>query len=166
MKQILTLLLFAKKIVRHVNSPGTQQTTSLMHTERVLCWHTRNRYMKTNLVCPISWLIGGMRLGYTTIQRLHHRQTRSHGTDGWMLVKIINEWLCNPNPYPVHVWKQFWDIRIRLQTHYPAGYPTGKPDSDHLWYKGMLFPTVFCCCFHAYFTWRWFDAFCYFYYYL
>jgi len=25
------------------------------------------------------------------------------------------------------------DIRIRLQTHYPAGYPTGKPDSDHLW---------------------------------
>jgi len=25
------------------------------------------------------------------------------------------------------------DIRIRLQTQYPAGYPTGKPDSDHLW---------------------------------
>jgi len=25
------------------------------------------------------------------------------------------------------------DIRIRLPTHYPAGYPTGKPDSDHLW---------------------------------
>jgi len=25
------------------------------------------------------------------------------------------------------------DIRIRLQTHYPAGYPTGKQDSDHLW---------------------------------
>jgi len=24
------------------------------------------------------------------------------------------------------------DIRIWLQTHYPAGYPTGKPDSDHL----------------------------------
>jgi len=24
------------------------------------------------------------------------------------------------------------DIRIRLQTHYPAGYPTGKPYSDHL----------------------------------
>jgi len=21
---------------------------------------------------------------------------------------------------------------MRLQTHYPAGYPTGKPDSDHL----------------------------------
>ena len=24
------------------------------------------------------------------------------------------------------------DIRIRLQTDYPAGYPTGKPDSDNL----------------------------------
>jgi len=24
------------------------------------------------------------------------------------------------------------DILIRLQTHYPAGYPTGKLDSDHL----------------------------------
>ena len=29
-------------------------------------------------------------------------------------------------------------------------------------YIGMLFPTDFCCCFYAYFTWRWFDAFCYF----
>jgi len=24
------------------------------------------------------------------------------------------------------------DIRIRLQTHYPGGYPTSKPDSDYL----------------------------------
>ena len=65
------------------------------------------------------------------------------------LLKIINEWLCNEQifqksesskywykllgyPYPVHVWKQFFDIRIRLQTDYPAGYPTGKPDGDHL----------------------------------
>jgi len=32
----------------------------------------------------------------------------------------------------VPVCKQFLDIRIRLQTHYPAGYPTDKPDSDHL----------------------------------
>jgi len=36
------------------------------------------------------------------------------------------------DPYPVPVRRQFLDIRIRLQTHYPAGYPTGKPDSDHL----------------------------------
>jgi len=27
----------------------------------------------------------------------------------------------------------FWIIGIWLQTHYPAGYPTGKPHSDHLW---------------------------------
>ena len=38
-----------------------------------------------------------------------------------------------PYPYPVPVWKQFLDISILLQTHYPAGYPTGKPDSGHLW---------------------------------
>jgi len=38
-----------------------------------------------------------------------------------------------PALYPVPVWKQFFDIRSWLQTHYPAGYPTGKPDSDHLW---------------------------------
>jgi len=25
------------------------------------------------------------------------------------------------------------DIRIQLQTHYPAGYLTSKQDSDHLW---------------------------------
>jgi len=27
---------------------------------------------------------------------------------------------------------QFLDNRIRLETHYPGEYPTGKPDSDHL----------------------------------
>ena len=37
-----------------------------------------------------------------------------------------------PGPYPVPVRRQFLDIRIRLQTHYPARYATGKPDSDHL----------------------------------
>jgi len=68
-----------------------------------------------------------------------------------MLLKIINEWLCNVQLFP-KVWnleisikvfrisgslsgsrlKAVLDIRIRLQTHYPSGYPTGKPDSDHL----------------------------------
>ena len=34
-------------------------------------------------------------------------------------------------------------------------------------YIGMLFPTAFFLfCFYAYFTWRWFDAFYYFYYFL
>ena len=30
--------------------------------------------------------------------------------------------------------KHVLDIRIRLKTYYPAGYPSGKPDSDHLCY--------------------------------
>jgi len=42
------------------------------------------------------------------------------------------------DPYPVPVRRQFLDIRIRLQTHYPAGYPTGKPDSDHLWCTNQI----------------------------
>ena len=87
-----------------------------------------------------------------TVQRLHHRQTGSHGTEGlkdtsednkWMIVQcptFPKVWILKisiksfgyPHPYPVPIWKQFLDIRIRLQTHYPAGYPTGKPDSDHL----------------------------------
>jgi len=36
-------------------------------------------------------------------------------------------------PYLVPVLNQFLDSRIRLQTHYPARYPTGKLVSDHLW---------------------------------
>ena len=34
--------------------------------------------------------------------------------------------------------------------------------SPHPLYIGMLFPTAFCCCFYAYFTWSWFDAFYYY----
>jgi len=33
-------------------SPGTEQTTFLMYTERALSCHTRNRFMLTNLACP------------------------------------------------------------------------------------------------------------------
>jgi len=36
--------------------------------------------MLTNLEFPISRLRGGW--DYTTLQRLHHRQTGSHGTEG------------------------------------------------------------------------------------
>jgi len=68
-------------------SPGAQQTTSWLYTERALSWHTRNRFMPTNLACPISRLRGEW--DYTTIQRIHHRQTRSHGTDGG---KDASEW--------------------------------------------------------------------------
>jgi len=28
--------------------------------------------------------------------------------------------------------KAVFGYPLRLQTHYPAGYPTGKPDTDHL----------------------------------
>ena len=43
-----------------------------------------------------------------------------------------------PYPYPVSVSKQFLDIRIRLQTHYPAGDPNSNPDSDHLWKRACI----------------------------
>ena len=36
--------------------------------------------MRTNLACSISRLRGGW--GYSTVQRVHYRQTRSHGTEG------------------------------------------------------------------------------------
>jgi len=65
-----------------------------------------------------------------------------------MLMKIMNEWLCNVQLFP-KVWILETSIKefrisgsvsgsrlkavIGLQTHYPAGYPTGKPGSDHLW---------------------------------
>jgi len=32
-----------------------KQTTP-MYTERALSWHTRNRFISTNLACPISRL--------------------------------------------------------------------------------------------------------------
>ena len=60
-----------------------------------------------------------------------------------MLLKIINEWLCNAQLFPkvriidksvsdVRIRIRFsfessFDIRILLQTHYLDGYPTGKP---------------------------------------
>jgi len=64
-----------------------------MCTERALPCHTRNRFMLTNLACPISGLRGGMRLGYTlryrdyTIERLGIMAQKAENT----LLKIINE---------------------------------------------------------------------------
>jgi len=40
------------------------------------------------------------------------------------------------------------DIRIRLKTYYPAGYPTGKPDRDHLWLIGISEFRSFACDIH------------------
>jgi len=117
---------------------------SLMYTGRTLPCHTKNRF---KLGVQISRQGNGMALRYRdyTIDRLGVMEQKAEK----MLLKIINEWLCNVQlfpkvwileisrkrfgyPGPVPVSKQFLDIRIRLQTHYPAGYPTGKPDSDHL----------------------------------
>jgi len=64
-----------------------------MCTERALLCYTRNRFMLTNLACPISRLRGGMRLGYTlryrdyTIDRLGVMAQKAEKT----LLKIINE---------------------------------------------------------------------------
>jgi len=44
-----------------------------------------------------------------------------------------------PYPYPVPVGKQFgYPYPVANSLQYPAGYQTGKPDSDHL------------CCIHLY----------------
>ena len=113
--------------------------------------------MLTNLACPISRL-EGFGLGsqcsteikpHTDSESWHRRLKRCF----WM--KIINEWVWNVQLFP-KVWtleisikaflisvsgsrlKAVLDIRIRLQTHYPAGYPTAKLDSDHLCYFAPL----------------------------
>jgi len=124
----------------------------LMHTERALSCHIRNRFMLTNLACPISRLRGER--DYTAVQRLHHRQTRSYETKGWKDASEDNKWMIvqwetfSKSLNPRNIDKSVSDIRIRirfpfessfwisvhiqLQTHYPAGYPTGKPNGDHL----------------------------------
>jgi len=89
----------------------------------------------------------------STVLRLHHRQSRSHGAEVWRDASVDNKWMivqCATFFKSLNLWnivksgsdiririrfpflKQFLDILIRLQTHYRAGYPTGKPDSDHL----------------------------------
>jgi len=62
--------------------------------------------------------------------------TKIHFTAyGACVLKISNK-ACRtgyPYPDPVPAEKHVLDIHIRLKTYYPAGYPSGKPDSDHLW---------------------------------
>jgi len=50
----------------------------------------------------------------------------------WIL-KISRKAFRIPLSVPGSRLKAVLDIRIRLQTHYPSGYPDGKPDSDQLW---------------------------------
>jgi len=94
----------------------------------------------------------------STVQRLHHRQTQSHGAEGWKDASEDNKWMivqCPPFYKSLNlrnIDKSVSDNRIRIrsrskavfgypypvQTHYPAGYPTGKPDSDLLWHVRCL----------------------------
>ena len=82
-------------------SPGMQQTTSLMFTERVLSCHTRNRFILTNLACPSCRLRGGMELHYGTLH--------IHIWSGWVFSKSspIRIWIAesgwNATRKPDHV---------------------------------------------------------------
>jgi len=121
-----------------------------MYTERARSCQTRSRFILTNFACPITNLADGeLGLRYGTVIR------PQADSESWQSrlkrcfwFNIINEWLRNMQLFP-KIWileiskKAFrisasgsrliavLDIRIRLQTHYPAGYPTDKRDSDH-----------------------------------
>ena len=65
-------------------------------------------------------------------------------------------------------WSSFYNLSHSVKLRWCHCFPSYLP----LWL--LTPPTIhrhafthcFCCCFYAYFTWRWFGAFCYFYYYL
>ena len=62
------------------------------------------------------------------VTKIHFRAYRA------CVLKISNK-ACRtgyPYPDPAPEEKHVLDIRIRLKTYYPAGFPSGKPDSDHL----------------------------------
>jgi len=58
---------------------------------------------------------------YTTIQRLHHRETRSHSTEGWKDASEDNKWMIvqcatfSKNLNPRNIDKSVSDIRIRIR---------------------------------------------------
>ena len=65
---------------------------------------------------------------YTTMQRLHHRQTRSRGTAGWKDASEMNKWMivqCATfskilNPRNIH--KSISDIRIRIRFPFESSF--------------------------------------------
>jgi len=95
-----------------------QQKTSLISAERALSWHTRSSFMLTNLACPINNLSGEW--DYTTVQRLHHRQTWSHATEGWKDASKNTKWIIvqcatfSKSLKPRNIDKNVSDIRIRF----------------------------------------------------
>ena len=121
-----------------------------MYTGRAISCYTINKLMLTKLACSIS------RAGHTTTLRYWDHTINRLGITEQKAKKMlpIVQWMfahCatfskSLNPRNIEkivldilvcirfdpVWKQFLDICIRLRTHYPAGYQTGKPDSVHL----------------------------------
>jgi len=119
-----------------------------MDTERTFSFSTSNRLMLTNLAFSISraW-------GYTTVLRLHHRQTWRHGTEGWRHASEGSKWMI----LQCATFSKIWTLEISRKpfqistsvsgSHLKAvfGYPypivnslscrisTDKPDNDHLW---------------------------------
>jgi len=111
-------------------------------------------YTERELYLPHQEQIYADKLGITlqfrdyTIDRLGVMTQKAEK----MLLEVINEWLCN-----VQLFRKVWILEIFIKafrisgsesgsrlkavfgypypvaTHYPASYPTGKPDSDHLW---------------------------------
>ena len=84
--------------------------------------------MLANLGCQISRLRGGMRLGYTTVQRLHHIQTQSHGTDGWKDASENNKWMIMQcatfykSLNPRNIDKSVSDIRILIRFTFESSF--------------------------------------------
>jgi len=99
-----------------------------MYTERALSCHTRNAFMLTNLACPISRLTGGMGLHYGTEIIVHHRQTGSHGTEGWKDASEANKWMivqCATFSNTLNPWnidKSVSDIRIRIRFPFESSF--------------------------------------------
>ena len=116
-----------------------------MYTKRALCYYTSNRLMLTNL----AWRGATLRYWDCTIDTLGVLTQKAEVIHSKILkIRLCNVQLFFPRVWTLEisrkafrislsgscsVWKQFLDICIRLQTQYPVGYQTRKPDSYHLW---------------------------------
>jgi len=82
--------------------------------------------MLTNLACTISNLRGEWY--YTMVQRLHHRQTRSQGTEGWKDASENNKWMIvqcatvSKSLNPRSIDKSVSDIRIRIRFPFESSF--------------------------------------------
>ena len=82
--------------------------------------------MPTNLACPISNL--GGEWDYTTVQRLHHRQSWSQGTKGWKDASENNKWMIvqcaifSESLHPRNIDKSFSDIRNPIRFPFESSF--------------------------------------------